>query len=85
MSVPDKNLTKWILLVQRSETLIDYHTHCSSLPISFIRQSMQERERQRDRETERQRDRGRDRERHKESRYNYESMFLWKEKKNTSS
>ena len=68
LSVSDENLTKWALLVQRSQALIDYHTMYA-----------RERKTQRDRETER--DRGRDRERQKESRYNYESIFSWKKNK----
>ena len=57
MSVPDKNLAKHTLLVQRSpQALIHYHTMVS--PTSLIRQSMQERERERreggERQTERQ-------------------------------
>ena len=54
MSVPDENLTKCTLLVQRSpQALIDYNTMLS-LTTSFIKQSMQER----DRETQRDRERG---------------------------
>ena len=44
MSIPDKNLTKCVLLVQRSpQALIDYHTMLFPPPTSLIRQSMQER------------------------------------------
>ena len=44
MSVPDKNLTKCTLLVQRSpQALIDYYTMLFPPPTSLIRQSMQER------------------------------------------
>ena len=45
MSIPDENLTKCVLLVQRSTlALIDYHTMLSHPhpPTSLIRQSMQE-------------------------------------------
>ena len=79
LSVSDENLTKWALLVQRSQALIDYHT--MFFAPHFIHQTKHARERktQRDRETER--DRGRDRERQKESRYNYESIFSWKKNK----
>ena len=44
MSVPDENLTKCTLLVQRSpQALIDYYTMLFPPPTSLIRQSMQER------------------------------------------
>ena len=44
MSVPDENLIKFTLLVQRrSQTLIDYHTML--LPSHFIHQTKQARER----------------------------------------
>ena len=44
MSVPDKNLTKYTLLVQRSpKALTDYYTMLFPSPTSLIRQSMQER------------------------------------------
>ena len=44
MSIPDENLTKCILLVQRGpQALIDYHTMLFPPPTSLIRQSMQER------------------------------------------
>ena len=44
MSVPDKNLTKCTLLVQRSPlALIGYHTMLFPLPTSLIKQIMQER------------------------------------------
>ena len=44
MSVPDKNLTKYTLLVQRSpQAFIDYYTMLFPSPTSLIRQSMQER------------------------------------------
>ena len=44
VSVPDENLTKCTLLVQRSpQALIDYYTMLFPPPTSLIRQSMQER------------------------------------------
>ena len=44
MSVPDENVTKCTLLVQRSsQALIDYYTMLFPPPTSAIRQSMQER------------------------------------------
>ena len=44
MPVPNRNLTKCTLLVQRSpRALIDYHTMLFPPPTSLIRQSMQER------------------------------------------
>ena len=44
MSVPDGNLTKCTLLVQRSpQALIDYYTMLFFPPTSLIRQGMQER------------------------------------------
>ena len=44
MSVPDENLTKCTLLVQKSlRVLIDYYTMHFFPPTSLIRQSMQER------------------------------------------
>ena len=44
MSVPDENLIKFTLLVQRrSQTLIDYHTML--FPSHFIHQTKQARER----------------------------------------
>ena len=43
MSVPEENLTKYILSVQRSaQTLIDCHTMLFPSPTSLVRQSMQE-------------------------------------------
>ena len=43
MSVPDKHLTKYTLLVQRSpKALTDYYTMLFPSPTSLIRQSMQE-------------------------------------------
>ena len=59
MSVPDKNLTKHTLLVQRSpQALIHYHTMVSP---HFTHQTKHAREREREREKERERER-RDRE-----------------------
>ena len=47
MSVPDENLNKFTLLVQRrSQTLIDYHAML--FPSHFIHQTKQARERERD-------------------------------------
>ena len=44
MSVPDENLTKCTLLVQKiPEAFIDYHTMLFPPPTSLVRQSMQER------------------------------------------
>ena len=44
MSVPDENLTKCTLLIQRSpQALIDYYTMLFLPPISLTRQSMQQR------------------------------------------
>ena len=44
MSVPDENLTKFTLLVQRSpQALIDNYTMLFSSPTSLIRQIMQKR------------------------------------------
>ena len=44
MSIPDKNLTECILLVQTSpQALIDYHTMLFPPPTSLTRQRMQER------------------------------------------
>ena len=55
MSVPDKNLTKHTLLVQRSpQALIHYHTMVSP---HFTHQTKHARERERERERERKRDR----------------------------
>ena len=49
MSVPDENLTKWTLLVQRSlQAVIDYHT--MFFPPHFIHQTKHARERERERE-----------------------------------
>ena len=43
MSVPEENLTKCTLLLQKSpQTLIDYHTMLFPPPTSLIRESMQE-------------------------------------------
>ena len=68
MSVPEENLNKCTLLVQRrSQALIDYYTML--FPPHFIYQSMQERER----EIERERDRERERERERERGYDFES------------
>ena len=48
MSVPDENLTKWTLLVQRSlQAVIDYHTML--FPPHFIHQTKHARERERER------------------------------------
>ena len=59
MSVPDKNLTKHTLLVQRSpQALIHYHTMVSP---HFTHQTKHARERERERERKRERER-RDRE-----------------------
>ena len=44
MSIPNQNLIKCILLVQRNpQALIDYHTVLFPHPTSLIRQSMPER------------------------------------------
>ena len=44
MSIPDENLTKCTLLVQRSpQALVDYYTMHFPPPTSLIKQSMQER------------------------------------------
>ena len=54
MSVPDKNLTKHTLLVQRSpQALIHYHTMVSP---HFTHQTKHAREREREREKERERE-----------------------------
>ena len=55
MSVPEENLNKCTLLVQRrSQALIDYYTML--FPPHFIYQSMQEREREIEIERERERE-----------------------------
>ena len=54
MSVPDKNLTKHTLLVQRSpQALIHYHTMVSP---HFTHQTKHARERERERKRERERE-----------------------------
>ena len=85
MSVPDENLTKCTLLVQRSpQALIDYYTML--FPPHFIHQikHTRETERQRDRETERQRDRETERQTDLFIRFIIKHIFM-KRKQNISS
>ena len=74
MSVPDENLTKWTLLVQRSpQTLIDHHTMLFT-PY-FIYQTKHSRERERERES---------RYDYESTKY-YQAFFFTKVKQNISS